>query len=57
MLSERLQLKLFLEPSAHFELEPLIPVFHRFIRDQAAAILEFLRRATLDPRRDTARAG
>jgi hypothetical protein len=34
MLSERLQLKLFLEPNAHFELEPLIPVFHRFIRDQ-----------------------
>jgi hypothetical protein len=34
MLSERLQLKLFLEPSAHFELEALIPVFHRFIRDQ-----------------------
>jgi hypothetical protein len=34
MLSERLQLKLFLEPSAHFELEALIPVFHRFIREQ-----------------------
>jgi len=34
MLSERLQLKLYLEPSAHFELEALIPVFHRFIRDQ-----------------------
>jgi hypothetical protein len=34
MLSERLQLKLFLEPSAHFELEALVPVFHRFIRDQ-----------------------
>ncbi|HEY3665130.1 MAG TPA: hypothetical protein VGL19_03980 [Polyangiaceae bacterium] len=34
MLSERLQLKLFLEPSTHFELEALIPVFHRFIRDQ-----------------------
>ena len=34
MLSERLQLKVFLEPSAHFELEALIPVFHRFIRDQ-----------------------
>ena len=34
MLSERLQLKLYLEPSAHFELEALIPVFHRFIREQ-----------------------
>lgn len=34
MLSERLQLKLFLEPNAHFELEALIPVFHRFIREQ-----------------------
>lgn len=34
MLSERLQLKLFLEPSPHFELETLIPVFHRFIRDR-----------------------
>jgi len=34
MLSERLQLKLYLEPSPHFELEALIPVFHRFIRDQ-----------------------
>ena len=33
MHSERLQLKLFLEPSTHFELEALIPVFHRFIRD------------------------
>jgi hypothetical protein len=34
MLSERIQLKMYLEPSEHFELEPLIPVFHRFIRDQ-----------------------
>ena len=34
MLSERLQLKLYLEPSAHFEVEALIPVFHRFIREQ-----------------------
>jgi hypothetical protein len=34
MLSERLQLKIFLEPSAHFELEALIPVFHRFIRER-----------------------
>lgn len=40
MLSERLQLKLFLEPSAHFELESLIPVFHRFIRDHV--LLELL---------------
>jgi len=34
MLSERLQLKLYLEPSQHFEVEALIPVFHRFIREQ-----------------------
>ncbi len=34
MLSERLQLKLYLQPSAHFEVEALIPVFHRFIREQ-----------------------
>jgi hypothetical protein len=34
MLSERLQLKLYLEPSEHFELEALVPVFHRFIRDR-----------------------
>jgi hypothetical protein len=34
MLSERLQLKMYLEPSEHFELEALVPVFHRFIRDQ-----------------------
>jgi len=34
MLSERLQLKMFLEPSEHFELEAMIPVFHRFIREQ-----------------------
>ncbi|HKO49788.1 MAG TPA: hypothetical protein VJV79_18790 [Polyangiaceae bacterium] len=34
MLSERLQLKLYLERSEHFEVEALIPVFHRFIRDQ-----------------------
>ncbi len=34
MLSERLQLKLFLEPSVVVELEALIPVFHRFIREQ-----------------------
>jgi len=33
MLSERLQLKLYLEPNEHFELEALVPVFHRFIRD------------------------
>ena len=34
MLSERLQLKLFLEPNPHFELEALVPVFHRVIRDR-----------------------
>jgi len=34
MFSERLQLKLYLEPSQHFEVEALIPVFHRFIREQ-----------------------
>jgi hypothetical protein len=37
MLSERLQLKLYLEPSQsgrHFEVDALIPVFHRFIREQ-----------------------
>jgi hypothetical protein len=34
MLSERLQLKLYLEPNEHFEVEALVPVFHRFIRDQ-----------------------
>jgi hypothetical protein len=34
MLSERLQLKMYLEPNEHFELEAVIPVFHRFIRDQ-----------------------
>ena len=34
MLSERLQLKLYMQPNAHFEVEALIPVFHRFIREQ-----------------------
>ena len=36
MLSERLQLKLCLElaPDQHFDLEALVPVFHRFIRDR-----------------------
>lgn len=34
MQSERLHLKLYLEPNEHFELEALIPVFHRFIREQ-----------------------
>ena len=36
MLSERLQLKLFLDlaPDQHFDLEALVPVFHRFIRDR-----------------------
>ncbi|MEO7035068.1 MAG: hypothetical protein ABI548_14225 [Polyangiaceae bacterium] len=40
MLSERFQLKLYMEPNAHFEVEALIPVFHRFIREQR--ILELL---------------
>ncbi|HEX3774654.1 MAG TPA: hypothetical protein VHV51_09330 [Polyangiaceae bacterium] len=35
MLSERFQLKIYLEPSQQFELEALVPVFHRFIREQA----------------------
>ena len=34
MLSERLQLKLYLEPAPHFDVDALIPVFHRFIREQ-----------------------
>jgi len=34
MLSERFQLKMYLEPSAHLEIETLVPVFHRFIREQ-----------------------
>lgn len=34
MQSERLHLKLYLEPSDHFEVEALVPVFHRFIREQ-----------------------
>lgn len=39
MLSERLQLKIFLEPSPHFELEALVPVFHSWIRDHRIAEL------------------
>jgi hypothetical protein len=35
MMSERLQLKIYLRPTEHFELEALIPVFHRFIRDRS----------------------
>ncbi|HEY2409147.1 MAG TPA: hypothetical protein VGI10_24245 [Polyangiaceae bacterium] len=34
MLSERFQIKLFLDPKSHVELEALVPVFHRFIRDK-----------------------
>jgi len=34
MLSERFQLKMYLDPGAHFELEALVPVFHRIIREQ-----------------------
>ncbi|MEO6599380.1 MAG: hypothetical protein ABIQ16_05870 [Polyangiaceae bacterium] len=37
MLSERLQLKIYLDlpkTAPHFEVEALIPVFHRFIREQ-----------------------
>ncbi|HEY4106608.1 MAG TPA: hypothetical protein VGM44_22060 [Polyangiaceae bacterium] len=34
MLSERFQLKIYLESSEHFELEALVPVLHRFIREQ-----------------------
>ncbi len=37
MLSQRLQFKLYLQPSSagrDFEVEALIPVFHRFIREQ-----------------------
>ena len=39
MLSERFQLKMYLEPSEHFELEALIPVLHRFIREQVLSEL------------------
>jgi hypothetical protein len=39
MLSERLQLKIYLHQTEHFELEALIPVFHRFIRDRSLAEL------------------
>ena len=39
MLSERFQLKMYLEPSEHFELEAMIPVFHRFIREQVLSEL------------------
>ena len=39
MLAERLQLKIYVEPSEHFELEALIPVFHRFIRDRVISEL------------------
>jgi hypothetical protein len=36
MKSEKLQIKFFARPSsAHFELESVVPVFHRFIREHA----------------------
>ena len=39
MLSERLQLKLLVEPAPHFELEALIPAFHGWIREKRLAEL------------------
>lgn len=35
MKSEKLQIKFFAKPSAKFDLEQLVPVFHRFIREHA----------------------
>jgi hypothetical protein len=34
MKSEKLQIKFFAKPNQHFELESVVPVFHRFIREQ-----------------------
>ena len=34
MKSEKLQIKFFAKPNPHFELEGVVPVFHRFIREQ-----------------------
>jgi hypothetical protein len=34
MKSEKLQIKFFAKPNGHFELESVVPVFHRFIREQ-----------------------
>jgi hypothetical protein len=35
MKSEKLQIKFFARPNAAFELEAVVPVFHRFIREHA----------------------
>lgn len=35
MKSEKLQIKFFARPTEHFELESIVPVFHRFIREHA----------------------
>lgn len=35
MKSEKLQIKFFAKPSPSFELEAVVPVFHRFIREHA----------------------
>ena len=35
MKSEKLQIKFFARPNAAFELETVVPVFHRFIREHA----------------------
>lgn len=35
MKSEKLQIKLFAKTGSHFELEQIVPVFHRFIREHA----------------------
>lgn len=35
MKSEKLQIKFFAKPNAAFELESVVPVFHRFIRERA----------------------
>jgi len=35
MKSEKLQIKFFARSAAHFELESIVPVFHRFIREHA----------------------
>src|SRR5258706_10745888 len=35
MKSEKLQIKFFARPNAEFDLEAVVPVFHRFIREHA----------------------
>ncbi len=35
MKSEKLQIKFFAQPNAAFDLEQVVPVFHRFIREHA----------------------